>query len=47
MISEKDIAFPRLTDAQIASLEPRGRAGPSGPARWFAEGDRGFGCYVV
>ncbi len=48
MISEKDIAFPRLTDAQIASLEPRGRrrAVRAGEVL-FAEGDRGFGCYVV
>jgi thioredoxin reductase (NADPH) len=48
MISEKDIAFPRLTDAQIASLEPRGRrrAVRAGEVL-IAEGDRGFGCYVV
>ena len=48
MISEKDIAFPRLTDAQIASLEPRGRrrAVRAGEVL-FAEGDRGFGFYVV
>ena len=48
MISEKDIAFPRLTDAQIASLEPRGRrrAVRAGEVL-FAEGDRGFSCYVV
>jgi thioredoxin reductase (NADPH) len=48
MISEKDIAFPRLTDAQIASLVPLGRrrAVRAGEVL-FAEGDRGFSCYVV
>ena len=48
MISEKDIAFPRLTDAQIASLEPLGRrrAVRAGEVL-FAQGDRGFSCYVV
>ena len=48
MISEKDIAFPRLTDAQIADLESLGRrrAVRAGEVL-FAEGDRGFSCYVV
>jgi thioredoxin reductase (NADPH) len=48
VVSEKDIAFPRLTTAQIATLQPRGhrrvvRAGDV----LFAEGDRGFSFYVV
>jgi thioredoxin reductase (NADPH) len=48
VVSEKDIAFPRLTAAQIATLQPRGhrrvvRAGDV----LFAEGDRGFSFYVV
>ena len=48
MISEKDIAFPRLTDAQIADLVPLGRrrAVRAGEVL-FAQGDRGFSCYVV
>jgi len=48
VISENDIAFPRLTDAQIANLVPRGRrrAVRAGEVL-FAEGDRGFSCYVV
>ena len=48
MVSEKDIAFPRLTEAQIAILAARGsrRAVHAGDIL-FAEGDRGFCFYVV
>ena len=47
-MSEKDIAFPRLTDAQIATLQPRGRCHTvrAGDVL-FAEGDRGFSFYIV
>ena len=48
MVSEKDIAFPKLTAAQIATLESRGhrRAVRSGDVL-FTEGARGFSFYVV
>ena len=48
MISEKDIAFPKLTAAQIATLESRGhrRAVRRGDVL-FAEGARGYSFYVV
>jgi thioredoxin reductase (NADPH) len=48
VVSEKDIAFPKLSDAQIAKLEPAGqrRAVRAGEVL-FAEGDRGFSFYIV
>ncbi len=48
MVSEKDIAFPKLTDGQVAALAARGRrrAVQAGDVL-FAEGDRGFCFYVV
>ncbi len=48
MVSEKDIAFPKLTGAQVATLAARGhrRAVRAGDVL-FAEGDRGFCFYVV
>jgi thioredoxin reductase (NADPH) len=47
-VTENDIAFPRLTRTQIATLRPRGhlRAVRAGDVL-FAEGDRGFSFYVV
>ena len=48
MASERDVAFPKLTDDQIATLEPRGhrRAVRAGDVL-FSEGDRGFCFYVI
>ena len=48
MVSERDIAFPILTGAQIATLEARGRrrAVKAGDVL-FAEGDRGYSFFVV
>src|SRR6187200_2901915 len=48
MVTDKDIAFPTLTDAQIARLESCGhrRAVRAGDVL-FDEGDRGFSFYVV
>ena len=48
MVTERDIAFPRLTDTQIAPLQSLGhrRAVQAGDVL-FAEGDRGFSFYVV
>ncbi|MEO5820130.1 MAG: FAD-dependent oxidoreductase [Vicinamibacteraceae bacterium] len=48
MVSERDIAFPRLTAAQVATLAARGhrRTVQAGEVL-FAEGDRGFCFYVV
>jgi thioredoxin reductase (NADPH) len=48
VVSERDIAFPKLTEPQIARLEPCGRrhAVRAGDVL-FAEGDRGFSFYVV
>lgn len=48
MISEKDVAFPKLTDAHIAKLASCGhrRVVRTGDVL-FAEGDRGFNFYVV
>jgi len=48
VVSEKDIAFPKLTAAQIATLESRGhrRAVRSGDVL-FTEGARGYSFYVV
>jgi thioredoxin reductase (NADPH) len=48
VVSDKDIAFPRLTEAQIGMLAARGsrRAVHAGDVL-FAEGDRGFCFYVV
>jgi thioredoxin reductase (NADPH) len=48
VVSEKDIAFPKLTGAQVATLAARGhrRAVHAGEVL-FAEGDRGFCFYVV
>ena len=48
MVSERDIAFPILTRAQIATLEARGhrRVVKAGDVL-FAEGDRGFCFFVV
>ena len=48
MVSERDIAFPILTGAQIATLEARGRrrAVKAGDVL-FTEGDRGYSFFVV
>ena len=48
MVSERDIAFPTLNAAQVATLAARGhrRAVAAGEVL-FAEGDRGFCFYVV
>jgi thioredoxin reductase (NADPH) len=48
MVVENDVAFAKLTHAQIAKLESRGqrRAVRAGEVL-IAEGDRGFDCYVV
>src|SRR4029453_3554822 len=48
VVSERDIAFPILTGAQIATLEARGRrrAVKAGDVL-FAEGDRGYNFFVV
>ncbi len=48
MPSEHDIAFPRLSRAQIDALRPWGRVRPIAPGDvLFHEGDRGFSFYVV
>src|SRR5467141_3453159 len=48
MPSEHDIAFPRLSRAQIDALRPWGRVRPIAPGDvLFQEGDRGFSFYVV
>jgi CRP-like cAMP-binding protein len=48
MPSEHDIAFPRLSRAQIDALRPWGRVRPVAPGDvLFQEGDRGFSFYVV
>src|ERR1700730_8158714 len=48
MPSEHDIAFPRLSRAQIDALRPWGRVRPIAPGDvLFREGDRGFSFYVV
>src|SRR6266436_5658216 len=48
MPSEHDIAFPRLSRAQIDTLRPWGRVRPIAPGDLlFQEGDRGFSFYVV
>ena len=48
MRSDEDIAFPRLTEAQIDALRPRGRVRrvEAGEVMW-SEGERGFGFFVV
>jgi thioredoxin reductase (NADPH) len=48
MKSDREIAFPTLSDAQIQSLRPRGRVRrvPAGQVLW-SEGERGFCFYVV
>jgi thioredoxin reductase (NADPH) len=48
VITENDIAFPRLTSAQISRLQTHGHPRPvrAGDVL-FAEGDRGFCFYVV
>jgi thioredoxin reductase (NADPH) len=48
MRSDEDIAFPRLTDAQIQALTPRGRVRrvEAGEVLW-SEGDRGFDFFVL
>ncbi|HWW85637.1 MAG TPA: cyclic nucleotide-binding domain-containing protein, partial [Vicinamibacterales bacterium] len=48
MPSERETAFPQLTDAQIDLLRPGGRVRDvkAGDVL-FAEGDRGFSFYVV
>src|SRR6476659_4438468 len=48
MPSEHDVAFPRLSRAQIDALRPWGRVRPIAPDDvLFREGDRGFSFYVV
>src|ERR1700740_3032669 len=48
MPSEHDVAFPRLSLAQINALRPWGRVRPIAPGDvLFQEGDRGFSFYVV
>src|SRR5258707_7001508 len=48
MPSEHDIAFPRLSRAEIDALRPWGRVRPIVPGDvLFQEGDRGFSFYVV
>jgi thioredoxin reductase (NADPH) len=46
--SDHETAFPKLTEAQIAALMPRGRVRRvrEGEVLW-EEGDRGFGFFVV
>ncbi|WP_420130430.1 FAD-dependent oxidoreductase [Longimicrobium sp.] len=48
MTSDQDIAFPKLTKAQIDALRPRGRVRnvEAGEVMW-SEGERGFGFFVV
>jgi thioredoxin reductase (NADPH) len=48
MPSERDTAFPQLTDAQVDRLRPGGRVRDvkAGDVL-LAEGDRGFSFYVV
>jgi thioredoxin reductase (NADPH) len=48
MRSDEDIAFPKLTEAQIDALRPRGRVRQveAGEVMW-SEGERGFGFFVV
>jgi len=48
MPSEHDVAFPRLSRAQIDALRPWGRVRAIAPGDvLFQEGDRGFSFYVV
>ena len=48
MPSEHDIAFPRLSRAQIDALRRWGHVRPIAPGDvLFQEGDRGFSFYVV
>jgi thioredoxin reductase (NADPH) len=48
MPSEHDVAFPRLSGAQVDALRPWGRVRPIAPGEvLFQEGDRGFSFYVV
>src|SRR5260370_17370862 len=48
MPSEHDIAFPRLSRAQIDALRPWGRVRPIAPGDvLLQEGDRGFSFCVV
>src|SRR4051812_30432690 len=48
MPSEHDIAFARLSRAQIDAVRPWGRVRPIAPGDvLFQEGDRGFSFYVV
>jgi thioredoxin reductase (NADPH) len=48
MPSEHDVAFPRLSRAQINALRPWGRVRPIAHGEvLFQEGDRGFSFYVV
>ena len=48
MPSEHDVAFPRLSRAQIDALRRWGHVRPIAPGDvLFEEGDRGFSFYVV
>src|SRR6476619_5903421 len=48
MPSEHDIAFPRLSRAQIDALRRWGHVRPIAPGDvLFQEGDRGFSFYVI
>src|SRR5258708_26900374 len=48
MPSDHDIAFPRLSRAQIDALRRWGQVRPIAPGDvLFQEGDRGFSFYVV
>src|SRR4029077_17073779 len=48
MPSEHDVAFPRLSRAQIDALRRWGHVRPIAPGDvLFQEGDRGFSFYVV
>ncbi|HEX2080428.1 MAG TPA: FAD-dependent oxidoreductase [Longimicrobium sp.] len=48
MRSDHDIAFPKLADAQVDALRPRGRVRRVGAGEvLWNEGDRGFNFFVV
>ncbi len=48
MKSDQDIAFPRLDEARIDALRPRGRVRHVEPGEvLWSEGERGFGFFVV
>jgi CRP-like cAMP-binding protein len=48
MSTDQDIAFPKLSEAQIQALMPRGkvRRVAAGEVLW-TEGDRGFNFFVI